>query len=504
MELTSLKYIFFVGVFLIAYYALRPVKRGQQYLIAAANVALICLMTRKTVFLLIFLLALFAYLMGLFLEKAAEGGKKSTKTVLLWVSLSGVLAFLCYFKFFKWTYESLQVIAAQRGIGLADLIVPIGVSYYSLTLCAYFLDIYHKKHAAEHHFLDFFNLVTFFPAIIEGPIGFYRKLMPQLKQEHSFKPENMTEGFTRILWGYFKKVVIADRIGVFVIAVLSDGEAGGWLLFFAMILYSFQIYTDFSGGIDVVIGVAKMMDITLSENFKAPLMSRSVTEYWGRWHMSLGEFMEKYLYYPIVLNRKVMKLSKKIRSSYLSKAFSATLASVIVFIVVGIWHGTGWNYVVYGCYQALFVGSAVLLGPVYKSCKSKLRLSDENAFWRVFVILRTFVILTFGRYFIRAKDLPQAWELFSRTFGASSGTITGSRLLEYGLDLPNMIVMFAGILIVIAADIVAGRGIKIREKVIQFSVAARLTIYVLTIFCILIFGMYGQEFKGASFIYQGL
>lgn len=503
MQLTSLHYIFFIAIVLLAYYAVSKTKYGQRIVLVLANAFLICSMTRKTVFLLILILVIFAYVCGILLERAVLTEKKKCAKFLFWFSILSTIGFLCYFKFFRWTYEWLQIILAERGIGLAEFIMPIGVSYYTLTILAYLIDISHKKHPAEHNFLNFLVFITFFPSIIEGPINLYRKVMPQITETHTFTPDNFIDGFARILFGYCKKMLIADRIGMIVIGILGDETLTGWPVFFAMILYSFQIYADFSGGIDVVMGVAKMLDIQLTENFKAPLMSVSVTEFWAKWHISLGEFMEKYIYYPIVLNRRIMKLSKKIKNAYLSKAFSATIASVIVFIIVGIWHGTGWNYVVYGCYQALFVSSAVLLGPVYKKGRALLPLG-ESAGYRVFMILRTFVILTFGRYFIRAKDLPQAFTLFERTFsGGGFSKLTDGTLLQFGLDPLDLWIMGGGIVLMIVLDLIASRGVKIRERIIQGNIVIRYGLYFVAIFSLLIFGMYGEGFTGASFIYQG-
>ena len=219
-------------------------------------------------------------------------------------------------------------------------------------MCAYLVDIYHKKYKAETDLVAFLVYVTYFPAIVEGPINMYRKLMPQIKEKHTFDWERMIRGLMRTLWGYLKKVVIADRIGILVMGILQTEDAHGIVILYALVIYSFQIYTDFSGGIDVIMGISQVLGIELAENFKSPLISKNVTEYWQRWHKSLGEFMEKYIYYPIVLNRKLMKFSKKIKNKYQSRAFSAFVASLIVFVIVGIWHGTGWNYVVYGMYQA--------------------------------------------------------------------------------------------------------------------------------------------------------
>lgn len=504
MELKSLAYVAFCLAVIIVYYLAKRIPKGQRSVLLIANCILILSLTRKTVLLLIVALCAFVFFIGKALNKAVENKQKGKSRVFLYIGLVGVIGLLCYFKFFKDTYVALQQLLALKGIGLADIIVPVGISYYSLSLIAYLLDIYHKKLKPETNFLDFVTFVTFFPSIVEGPINLYKKVAPQLTATHDFDPDNFTRGFLRLLWGYFKKVVIADRIGILVMGILTTEGSAGFTLFWAMVLYSFQIYTDFSGGIDVIMGVAEALDIKLSENFKAPLCSKSVTEYWQRWHMSLGEFMEKYIYYPIVLNRSVMKFSKKIKNSYMQKVFSATLASIIVFVIVGIWHGTGWNYVVYGCYQAIFVSTAVLLGPVYKSARNFLHIDDKCVSYRILTCLRTFVILTFGRYFIKARDLDQAFELFRRTFTKwNVGVLFDGSMTEYGLDFKNLMVMYLCILLIIVTDILYYRGIKIRDIIMKQDVVFRFTVYLVAIFAIIVFGIYGAGFTSASFIYQG-
>ena len=508
MELKSLGYIAFCLLVILVYYLARHINdKAQRYVILAANIIMILSVSRPDVLLLIMLLALFVFLMGRAIHKAIIAGNKKKSHILLWVGIVGVIGLLCYFKFFKETYTALQMLLAANGVTIGDVIVPAGLSYYSLSLTAYLIDIYHKKQEPETSYIDFLTFMTFFPSIIEGPINMYKKLSPQLKASHEFNPDNFIRGFQRAIWGYFKKVVIADRIGILVMGILTGDNRVGLRLFWAMVLYSFQIYTDFSGGIDVIMGVAEAMDIKLSENFKAPLCSKSVTEYWQRWHMSLGEFMEKYIYYPIVLNRKVMKFSKKIKNKYLQKVFSATLASIIVFVVVGIWHGTGWNYVVYGCYQAIFVSSAVLLGPCYKKWKEKLHINDKCLSWRLFATLRTFIILTFGRYFIKAGDLDQAFELFRDTFSGlhnwNLGTLIDGSMAGYGLDFKNQMIMYMSIILLIIVDIAHFKGVKIREEFMKLDIVVRYIVYMAAIMSIVIFGIYGVGFTGASFIYQG-
>ena len=328
--------------------------------------------------------------------------------------------------------------------------------------------------------------------------------MPQIRTRHTFDWDRMVNGLQRMLWGYFKKMVVADRIGIFVNGVLQDQSTHGVTIIYAMILYSFQIYTDFSGGIDVIMGISHILGIDLVENFKSPLVSKNVTEYWARWHKSLGEWMEKYIYYPIVLNRKLMKFSRKIKDKYMSRAFTAVIASVVVFIIVGIWHGTGWNYVVYGMYQALFVASAVALKPVYTKIKEALHINEKCLSWNIFCIVRTFVILFFGRLLIKASDLGQAWELIVRMAKLDNwNVLADGSLVNYGLDFKNMIVMWIGVLIVIIVDVMHEQGIKFRETLMKQDIVFRYAVYVTALMVIVIFGIYGKGFDAASFIYQG-
>jgi len=504
MDIKSLSYLFFLLIVIVCYFAACRLKSAQRLVLIVANVCFILLATDIRSLIIILLLVIFTYFMGLAIFRAVSEKDKKKSCILMWISVITVILVLCYFKFFKSSFELLQEAFIQKNIELSDLITPIGLSYYTLTLIAYLLDIYHKKHAAETNLCDFFVFVTFFPAIIQGPIGLYKTVAPQFKEQHYPEWNRIIKGLQRVLWGYFKKVVIADRIGIIVIGILSNDSSVGLLVFWAMVLYSFQIYTDFSGGIDVIMGVSEILDIKLAENFKAPLISKSVTEYWQRWHMSLGTFMEKHIYYPIVLNRSVMKFSKKIPNKYLQKVFSATIASIIVFVIVGIWHGTGWNYVVYGCYQAFFVSTAVLLGPKYKKAKELLKINESCITWKIFTILRTFVILVFGRMLIRAKDLEQAFELYRRTFSKwNPSALFDGTLFSFGLDYKNYYFMILCIILVIIVDIMHDKGFKFRETLLKQDIIFRYFVYMFGIFAIIILGIYGPGFSSASFIYQG-
>lgn len=505
MAVKSLEFLVFVFIILCLYYLLQKTD-WQKYILLAANIVCVVSMASISSAIVILLLSLTVFGIALKIEESIkENGGKIPRTAKYWFWCGAVLdiGILIYFKFFKNTWIIVQKILSSGNITIGGLIVPIGLAYYSLALYGYLSDIYHKKYEAEKKYLLFLTYVTYFPAIIEGPVNFYKKVMPQLKQRHFFNENKVVMGIQRSVWGYFKKLVVADRIGILVMGILQDENAVGPVVVYALILYSFQIYADFSGGIDVIMGISEMLDISLTENFRSPLVSTSVTEYWQRWHISLGEFMEKYIYYPIVLNRNVMKFSKKIPGKYISRAFSAAFASVVVFIIVGIWHGTGWNYVVYGMYQAFFVSTAVLLAPVYKKLKTRLHINEKTFSWKFFTVLRTFVILLFGRTLIKAGSLQQTGLLLQRMFSDfNPHALFDGTVYNYGLDIKNVYLMYGCILLMIVVDILHEKGIHFRQTLMKQGIIFRYIIYYAAIFGIIIFGIYGPEFDSASFIYQ--
>lgn len=497
MELKSLTFLAFCLIVALVYFLLQNTDK-QKYVLLAANIVFILTYSGIKATLALFVICVANYKIARKMEKAE---KKKGWLAIGFICTIGVLLF---FKFFTQTAETLISVMSGRPVDMFKIIVPVGISYYTLALYAYLTDIYHKKYAAETDFGSFLVYVTYFPAIIEGPINMYKKLMPQIKARHTYDWDRMIRGLMRSLWGYLKKMVIADRIGILVMGILQDEAAHGAMILFALVVYSFQIYADFSGGIDVIMGISQVLGIELAENFKSPLISKNVTEYWARWHKSLGEFMEKYIYYPIVLNRRLMKFSRNIKDKYMSKAFTAFIASVVVFIIVGIWHGTGWNYVVYGMYQAFFVASAVILKPTYTKVKKALHVNEKCISWELFCIIRTFIILVFGRLLIKSANLHQAGELIGKISHMDNVySLFNGDLLQYGLDYKNMIVMYIGILAMILVDVLHEHGVKFRELILKQDIVFRYVVCLTAIAIIVVFGIYGGEFSAASFIYQG-
>lgn len=335
-------------------------------------------------------------------------------------------------------------------------------------------------------------------------------MAPQLFAPHAFVCERVKFGAQLALWGVFKKMVIADRIAVMVNTVFDnfyEVDYGGVLIFFIVFLYGIQIYADFSGGIDTVRGISQIFGIELDENFKRPYLSKSVAEFWQRWHITLGAWMRDYVFYPLALSKPFNRMSKSLRKhtgNYAAKVIPTCLASLIVFLIIGIWHGASWKYVAYGLYQAIFVSTATLLEPFYQKCRKFFHIQPQRFSFRCFQVVRTVLIITIGRYFSRAASFMTACRMLQKTFTIwDPWVLFNGKLQELGLDLQNFQFMLLMIALLFAVDLLQEKGYRLREIIARQGIVFRWGVYLLGIMSIIIFGMYGPGYNASTFIYQG-
>lgn len=221
-------------------------------------------------------------------------------------------------------------------------------------------------------------------------------------------------GVQRVLWGFFKKMVIADTAAVFVDAIFDQYQTYNGLAILGVLAYSAQLYGDFSGGMDVVIGIASMFRIEMDENFKRPYFSISITDFWHRWHITLGTWMKDYLFYPLSLSKgmgKFGKFAKKTFGKTYGRALPICVANIVVFLVVGIWHGAAWKFIVYGLYNGIIIGFSGLMAKNYRDWKKKLKINDKSNGWHIFQIIRTFILVNISWFFDRADTIPQAFTM---------------------------------------------------------------------------------------------
>lgn len=521
----SVTFIGFVAV-LVGLYFLLPRKCQWMVLLAASMAFYLAGGWRGILFILVTIIS--QYFLALALErksdemaqKLAEEGlgakekkqiKKEYATQKKWYVLLSVLlniGILIFLKYANLAIGSINQVLDTR-IHSLDILIPLGLSYYTFKSVGYVIDVYRGRIKAQRNIFKLALFISYFPALVQGPIDRYEDLAEQLYAEHNFDYQRLAFGAQRMLWGYIKKLVIADRAAIIVKEVVGSYSSKGYVgftVFFAVALYAFQIYADFSGGMDIVNGLSEIFGISLTENFGRPFFSTSVSEYWRRWHITLGVWMRTYVFYPLSLSPMFNKLGKKCRKTFgdkYGKLIAPSLASFITFFLIGMWHGVGWKYVLYGLYQAFFVATGTLFENLYAKGRALFKVKEDSKAWHIFRVLRTFFVITMSRYVGLAKNVPDIFGLFKATFTHFNPWVffDGS-FYKLGLDRPNFLFMLISIAVLMAVDRTQEKGIRIRETVARQNIVLRWGVYYAAIFTLVIFGLYGPGYNVVNFIYQ--
>ena len=401
----------------------------------------------------------------------------------------------------KYTDDVLSL-AGRSALGL---LLPLGISFYTFQSMGYLIDVYNGKYAAERSLPRFALFVSFFPQLIQGPIGRYDQLGPQLREPHDFDYDSMVRGLMLMLWGLFKKLVIADRAMGLVDTVFSApaGEYGGAASVVAVLFYAVQQYCDFSGGIDLVTGIAQLFGIRLAPNFKRPYFSVSLADFWRRWHISLGAWMRDYVFYPFALTRPVTRLSKAAKSRFgagFARALPAALGNILVFLLVGLWHGATSNYILWGLYNGVILAFSALIEPVYKRMNARLpRLTASKGF-HIFRVLRTFVIVNIGWFFDRCARGSDALRMMSAVLTDWRGAQL-AHLSSLGVSAVDLRVLALAVLLLFFVSLAQERGVQVREKVCALWLPLRWLVLIGGVMVVLLCGVWGSGFNEAAFIY---
>ncbi len=439
--------------------------------------------------------------------KAALRKRKKRGMVLGVLFNLGALLFLKYYNFFA---GNANIVLSLLGVSLPSLglVVPIGLSFYTLQAIAYLVDIQRGKIAADTSLPKFMLFMSYFPQILQGPIPRHDQLAHQLYEGHSFDYKNLTFGAQLILWGFIKKLVIADRLAIPVNQVFDNwAYYDGPILFLAAAGYGLQVYADFSGGVDIARGFSQAIGIDMVDNFRQPYFSKSIEGFWRRWHITLGAWMKDYVFYPLSLSKAFARVGKRARRLFgtsAGKKIPPFIAMFIVYFCVGFWHGANWTFIAYGVWNGIFIMFGILLADQYDAAKKRLGINEESFSWEFFQMVRTFFLCAIGRFFSRADTLKQALGMIG---GSTVGWydlsfITDGSLTNLGLDVANWFVLFVAVLVLLFVDIAHERGIKIRETIAQEQIVARWIVYLAAFAVALIFGVYGSAYDSAAFIYQ--
>lgn len=411
---------------------------------------------------LLFLSSLIDYIAA----RGIENTKRSSiRKLYLWGSVFwniGVLIAFKYFHFFLDSFSTLFSLDLQEsGYSMWKIIVPVGLSFYTFQTISYTVDVYRKKISPSSNMIEFFCFVSFFPQLVAGPIERASNLLPQFRKKRTFNAQSSKEGLRMILWGLFKKILVADKLGIAVSMVFSDPESYGSItLAYAAVLFSFQMYCDFSGYTDIAIGTAKLFGFDLSKNFNVPYLAKSITEFWKRWHITLTRWFTDYVYIPIV------KSSKRINT------IIRAIGLLITMFMVGLWHGPNWTFISFGVFNGLILGIERI--PVFKNKGTLMRKLQNMP--RVITLIYFFTLTSISSIFFRAHDIEQALFILKRIFSFQTESHLSSLI---GLKLLYLIIL-------ITAELLTLKWVFPLQKLeMKWPRYARWTLYYIIIFFII-------------------
>jgi len=483
MLFNSFEFLVFFPIVTVLYFVL-PHKYRWAWLLAAS-----CYFYMAFVPIYILILGftiVIYYFAGLYIEKVNDHKKKK---LLLIVSLLSNISILCVFKYYNFINETLSFIVNffghQNPIPFLKILLPIGLSFHTFQAMSYTIEVYRGNQKAEKHFGIYALYVMFYPQLVAGPIERPQNVLHQFHEKHYFNYERATDGLKLMLWGVFKKVVIADRLSIMANEVYNNVHAyQGAPLILATVFFAFQIYCDFSGYSDIALGSAEVMGFNLMRNFNTPYFSKSIKEFWGRWHISLSTWFRDYLYIPLGGNR-VTKW----------RWYSNLL---IVFLVSGLWHGANWTFVIWGALHGFYQ----IVGIVTQKLKDKMQQAFASIklsqFYELIQWSITFLLVCFAWIFFRASSFTDAWYVVKHLTLTHLDIVNNvrGRSLYLGLPLWKFLLSIGGILFLLIVEYSAKSSMRLPMFYSSNKIVRWASMYAI-IFSVLIFGY----FETNEFIY---
>jgi alginate O-acetyltransferase complex protein AlgI len=486
MLFNSLHYLIFLPIVVGLYY-LCPHRWRWLLLLSASYYFYMC--WRVEYALLLAISTGVAYFSAIRISQTSDARRK---LVLLWACLVVLLGILFTFKYFNFASNTLRSLFADLNLPLdvpyLNLLLPIGISFYTFQKISYVVDVYHGRVSAERHLGIFAVYSCFFPQLVAGPIERARDLLHQFYEKHEFSYERATSGMMLILWGCFKKMVVADRLAVLVNTVYSDPNGySGLPLLVATLFFAFQIYCDFSGYTDIAIGSARLLGFNLVANFRQPYFSMSIPEFWRRWHISLSMWFKDYLYIPLGGNRVVK--------------WHWYYNLLITFFISGLWHGANWTFALWGALHGCYMILDSLVGPWRDRLKARLKSKVAQTAFDSMNVALTFGLVAITWIPFRANTLADAWFIFTHLFsGATSWLDLASVAIQFrgiGVDSTELVYCVAAVSVVVLYDLVDSHRsvwgmLTSSPRILRWGFSYAL------LFLVLFFGPYNQA---QNFIY---
>ncbi len=471
MLFNSFDFLIFFIIIIVVYFSIPHKYRSLFLLIASCYFYMSFI---PVYILILFTLIIIDYVCGIIIEKNS-GKRRALFLVISILSTCLALFIFKYFNFFSFNVEYLaKFLHWNYSPKILSLILPIGLSFHTFQSLSYVIEVYRGRQKAEKNFLTYSLYVMFFPQLVAGPIERPYNLLHQFYEEHKFEYNRVISGLELMLFGYFKKVVIADRLASIVNIVYNDPFSyQGTPFILATFFFAIQIYCDFSGYSDIAIGSARVLGFRLMKNFDSPYFSKSIPEFWRRWHISLSSWFRDYVYIPLG-GSKVPK-------------YRLYFNLIVVFLISGLWHGANWTFVIWGLLHGIYM----LL--FYITLNIRKKMFSDTSLYRFFCLIFTFVLVCFGWIFFRANSISDAFYIITHLF-------SNLNLNIFSMDLKaskaNLILSFVFIFLLMLIEYI-GRKTNIRERFLSYPRAVRWLIYIIAILIILLFGV----FKEVHFIY---
>ena len=426
-------------------------------------------------------------------------------------ALIGVIGILAVLKYTNFTMQTMANLMNQMGAHDTyqplKILVPIGISFYSLQAAGYLLDIHWRRFRAETNFGKLFLFLIFFPTLMEGPIMRWEDMKDQLFEGESITVLSLSQGLIRIGWGLFKRMIISDRMNTMVTVLFQpQNHFSGLMILLTGVVVTVQLYMEFSGTIDIVIGSARIFQIRLTENFRQPFLSQSAAEFWRRWHITLGVWFKNYIFYPVStseLMKKWAKFGRKHCGKYITNLVISAIALFPVWMLNGLWHGPKAPYILYGVYYFIILLIGVAIEPFEKGVCRRAGWDYNAAAFRIFRRVRTFFIVITGETLFRCETWSQFTGMLSRLFTGGDGGLFEGKILEIGADAGDLIIIAIGCAIVFTINYHLEKDPDLLEKLPMKPAPQRWAIYYAFLFSILIFGAYGTGYQAVDLIYAG-
>ncbi len=495
MLFTSSTFYLFLSLIVVLYYTLFK-KYQWQLLLVASVIFYASYVPVHLVYILITIVSTY------FAAIKVEENKKASYIVYIVIGLN--LLLLSIFKYGNNISELMSGVNIYHLNNYTSIIIPLGISYYTFMSIAYLIDVKRSAVSANKNIFKLALFLSFFPHILIGPITKYGQVKDSLYSTKKYDSFNVQKGILRIIWGLFKKVVVADRL-IRPVLILSQGgeEYKGIYVLILMVLYSYRIYCDFTGGIDIAIGTASLFGVRLPENFIRPYFSKSIIEYWRRWHITLASFFRNYVFFPLSVSKPMLLLSKVLRKHFgnnVAKKVPMYLSITIVWSLTGLWHGGSLNFLFWGLFNALFIIIEIQSKPFIKSLEEKYSFLTGNHV-RALQIMTTLVIVSSIRLFDIYDGVGMVFNRFFSIFTDFKYVDSQTMLLNIGLSGADIVILTISFIVLLSFSLLQ-RKADIFDKVINKKLGLRLAVIYSLVTVIVIFGAYGENYDVANFIYN--